>query len=331
MDTNEQFLFFCTNIGNEKLLKEEIRIFYPDFSPSYSRKGFLTYKNKGIHYDLNSISQLDLTFSTRAGICLGKTSPDELSKNFIELTTELGIEIGKCIIHNFSINTDYLLPVKDLLKKDFNEYSPINKTVIDLISLSDKEVWFGVHRVGKDTTNYPNSVVELSIPKEAPSKSYVKLAQTAELFQVNFDKSDSWLDFGCAPGGATYYLLTKGCRVWGIDPAKVDELILSHKKFTKITKAVQDLSQEDLPYRDIHWIHADLNLNPKQAIKEVLRLSKKYSNRLKGILFTVQVVKHEYIELIEEFEDLFFDWGFTSVSSKQVPSHKNEYVIFAKR
>ncbi len=331
MLNNEQFLFFCTNIGNEKLLKEELRIFYPDFNLSYSRKGFLTYKNKGIQYDLNTISQLELTFSTRTGICVGKSTPSNLLVDIKKDCDELQLMIDKCSIHSFSINTDFELAAFDIFQQEINEYTPINKTVIDIIALSEKEIWYGVHRVGKLTTNYPNSYLEIDVPLDSPSRSYLKTAQACELFNIPFNRTDCWLDFGSAPGGASYLLLNKGVKVWGIDPAKMSDLILKHDSYTHITKSVQDLSQEDLPYRDIDWVHVDLNLNPNQAIKEVLRLIKKYNFSIKGILFTVQVVKSEYIENLEDFEDEFFEWGFTSVFSRQVPSHKNEYIILAKK
>lgn len=327
----QQFLFFCTNIGNEKLLKEEIRLFYPDFNFSYSRKGFLTYKNKGIQYSLDTISQLELTFCTRSGICLGKSSPSEIVTAIESSCQKLEIELSKVSIHSFSINSEFILEAEELFKREINEYSPINKTVIDLISLGENEVWYGIHKVGKLTTNYPNSHADLEVPIEAPSRSFLKISEAIELFHINVDSNDSWFDFGSAPGGASFYLLNKGCKVWGVDPAKMDESILKNSNYTHISKSVQDLSQEDLPFRDFQWIHVDLNLNPNQAIKEVLRLSKKYSARLKGIIFTVQVVKNEYVQCIEEFEDKFFDWGFTSVYSRQVPSHKNEYIILAKR
>lgn len=327
----DQFLFFCTNVGNEKLLKQEISTFYPDFKLSYSRKGFITFKNSGIQYDINTISQLELTFATRAGICLGKANPEMLVEQVSASCNELDLDIEKCIIHSFSINTDAEIDAETLFDRAINEYSPINKTIINLMTLGENEVWLGLHRTGKITTHFPNSNPEIEIPKDSPSKSYLKLAQAIQLFNVNTNKIDGWLDFGCAPGGASHYLLEQGCKVWGIDPAKMDESILRNSNFTHIEKPVQDLSQEELPYRDIHWVHVDLNLNPKQAIKEVLRLCKKYNARLKGILFTVQVVKTEYVKEIESFEDEFFEWGFSNVSSRQVPAHKNEYVIIAKR
>ena len=327
----EQFLFFCTNIGNENLLKEEISLFYPDFKFSYSRKGFITFKNSGIQYDTNTISQLELTFSTRSGICLGKAEPDSLVEQVTASCKELELEIDKCMIHSFSINTEFELEAESLFGRTINEYSPINKSIINLISLGESEVWYGVHRTGKMTTNYPNAHVEIDLPSDSPSRSYLKLAQTIELFNINIQPIDGWLDFGSAPGGSSYYLLEKGCKVWGVDPAKMSDDIIRNSNYTHISKPVQDLSQEELPYRDIHWVHADLNLNPKQSIKEVLRLCKKYSARLKGVIFTIQVIKIDYVKEIETFEDEFFDWGFTNVSSRQIPSHKNEYVIIAKR
>ncbi len=244
---------------------------------------------------------------------------------------ELNLDLDKCITHSFSINTDFELDASHILAREVNTYCPINKTVINIIALGFNEIWFGVHKAGKLTTNYPNSAVEIEVPIDSPSKSYLKIAQIMKLFHVNFSEKDNWLDFGSAPGGASYYLLNKGCRVWGIDPAKMDEKVLENSRYHHITKALQDLSQEELPARDIEWIHVDLNLNPNQAIKEVLRLAKKYAGRLKGIIFTVQVVKNEYIQDIESFEDKFFDWGFTNVTSRHVPSHKNEYIIIAKR
>ena len=88
---NDQFIYFCVNIGNENLLKEEIKIFYPELTLSYSRKGFLTFKNKGVKYDFNTISQLQITFATRSGICLGKAGPEELRLTIKDKLEELGL------------------------------------------------------------------------------------------------------------------------------------------------------------------------------------------------------------------------------------------------
>lgn len=328
---NDQFIYFCVNIGNETLLKEEIKIFYPELALSYSRKGFLTFKNKGKLYDFHTISQLELTFSTRSGICLGKARPEDLQLTVEDTFDDLGLELNECVIHNYSINSEYLYDAALEFDTSVNEYSADGKLVLNIITLGEKEVWFGVHRVSRGITRYPNSQVKIKTPASTPSIGYLKLAQTVELFALKFSSRDSWLDFGCSPGGSSSYLLSTGSKVWGVDTANVAESISSHRNFKFIKSSIQDLSQEQLPDVEIRWVHVDLNLNPKQAIKEVLRLCKKYNNSLKGIVFTIQVVKLEYVEHIEEFEDTFYDWGFETMMSRQVPSHKNEYVLIAQR
>jgi 23S rRNA (cytidine2498-2'-O)-methyltransferase len=326
----DQFIYFCANIGSENLLKEEIKIFYPELAISYSRKGFLTFKNKGVKYDLNSISELQVAFATRVGICLGKAKPEELKSSVFDVFKALDIALENCIIHNFSINTEYHFDATSSFDVKVNHYSADGKLVLNLISLGEKEIWFGVHRVSRGITRYPNSHVNIELPEKVPSIGYLKLAQVTELFAIKFAARDSWLDFGCAPGGSSSYLLSKGSKVWGVDTAKVDDDIYNHKNFEFIKSSVQDLSQEKLP-DDIQWVHSDININPNQAIKEVLRLCKKYNNSLRGIIFTVQVVKPELIQQIEQFEEIFYDWGFSSMTSRQVPTHKKEYVLIAQR
>lgn len=323
---SDQYIFVCTNVGNEKLLKEEVKFFYPELALSYSRKGFLTFKNKGIHYDINTISQLAITFSTRIGLCLGKTK----SENLLNDLNNSKINHADFIIHSFNINCDVDLDCETLFGREVNQYSSHGKDVLNIMVLGENEIWYGVHKVNNGITRYPNSNVEV-VPIESPSKAYIKLAQIISLFSIKVDANQSWLDFGSAPGGASSYLLSKGCKVWGIDPAKMNQDVLKSDNYTHISIPVQDLSQEKLPDGDIHWVHVDLNLNPKQGIKEVLRLIKKYNFTIKGIIFTVQVVKMEYVELIEEFEDQFDDWGFNNIMSRQVPAHKNEYVIIGTK
>ncbi len=321
-----QFIFVCTNPGNEILLKEEIKIFYPELVLSFSKKGFVTFKNTGVEYDLNTISQLQLTFATRSGIFFGKSTPENIAQD----VKAAGLDSENYMIHSFEVGCETDFDAAKSFGREVNEYSAEGKIVIDLISLGPNEIWFGAHSVASGCTRYPNSIVDTQTPKDVISKGYIKLAQIVKLYAVKLFKGDLWLDFGCAPGGAAQFLLDHDCKVVGIDPAQVSPVVSKHKNFTHMKRSVQDLSHEDLP-EDVRWIHADININPKQSIKEVLRLAKKYNRTLKGIIFTVQVVKMEYIENIEEFEDQFYDWGFNNIVSRQVPAHKKEYVILATR
>lgn len=327
----DQYIFFCVSIGNENLLKEEVKEFYPELAISYSRKGFLTFKNKGVRFNTKTISELQVAFATRTGICLGKSHPENVKEVITESLMKEGLELNDCVIHSYSINTDFIYNASVELGTSVNEYSADGKLVLNLITLGEKEVWFGLHHVSKGITRYPNSIVEIKPPKYSPSLAYFKLAEVTELYALKFTSKDLWLDFGCTPGGSSQFLLSTKAKVWGIDTAEPDRKIISNSNFRFIKSSVQNLSQEKLPDDPISWVHVDMNINPHQAIKEVLRLCKKYNNSLKGIIFTIQIVKMDLIQCIEEFEDTFYDWGFDNMVSRQVPSHKKEYVLIAQR
>jgi 23S rRNA (cytidine2498-2'-O)-methyltransferase len=327
----EQFLFFCTNIGNEKLLKEEIRVFYPEFIFSYSRKGFLTFKNKGIRYSKDTVSQLKLSFATRSGICLGKSTVDDLVDNIQAYVKPFDVKCNAYAIHSFSINTEFELDCLRSLGREKDDFASMNQMVLNLMMLGENEVWIGLHKTDRNLSNYPNSNPDVLLLDDSPSVSFLKIAETLQNFHIKVKPTDLWLDFGSAPGGASHFLLGHGCKVWGIDPAKMDAVVLDHPNFVHIQKAVQDLSQEKLPNVEIDWVHVDINLNPKQTIKEVLRLIKKYNFSIKGVIFTIPIIKMDHVKNIENFEDHFFEWGFTNIVNAQMPSHKKEYVLIAKK
>jgi len=325
---NQQFIFFCVNIGNEKLLKTELACFYPELSLSYSRKGFLTFKNSGVQYSIETISQLQATFATRVGLSLGKCKQSELTEHIREL--QKYHELDELNIHCFSVGCEFELSIDDI-DNEFdcviNDKGESGDIILNLITLSENEIWYGLHRQDKGITRYANSDPKIIAAIDAPSIGYLKLAQIFELYSLSFKYSDNWLDFGSSPGGASLYLIEHGAKVYGVDTASNQ---FKHKNYNHIKAAVQDLSQERLP-ENIHWVHSDLNLKPTQAIKEVLRLCKKYNDTLRGIIFTVQLTNLDYIKELEDFEDIFYDWGFHEIKSVQVPTHKNEYTIIARR
>jgi 23S rRNA (cytidine2498-2'-O)-methyltransferase len=88
-----QFLFFITNIGNESLLKEEIKLKHPQLNPSYMRKGFMTFKNTGKIFKLQDLAQMQFAFARIWGECLGKNEkfPDA---NFEHSLSETEIWYG---------------------------------------------------------------------------------------------------------------------------------------------------------------------------------------------------------------------------------------------
>lgn len=171
---------------------------------------------------------------------------------------------------------------------------------------------------------------KINLPKEAPSRAYLKLAEACKLFSIKADTSINWIEFGSAPGGASFFILNNFGALTGVDPGKMDDICLDNLMYEHLSVPIQNLSQEELPDKPVHYIASDLNLNPKQAIKEVIRLSKKY-RMLKGIFMTIKLVKVEHVKLIPEFIKLFKDVGYENCTKVQLPSHRREFLIYASK
>jgi hypothetical protein len=169
----------------------------------------------------------------------------------------------------------------------------------------------------------------MEMPSESPSRAYLKLAQACELFDVRPNTNENWVEFGCAPGGAIYYLLNNFGYVIGVDPAEIDPVCLDNERFTHLQAPIQSIKAEQLKRRPIHWVASDLNLNPKQAISEVLKHCQGMSE-LKGIFMTIKLVKVAHVKLIRDFEGLFQQQGLKTTYC-QLPAHKREFLIFARR
>lgn len=316
-----QYLFFTTVIGNESLLKEEIKKYHPYLNLSYSQKGLLTFKNTKQKFSLKEVSDLNFVFSLRHGIGGVKSNSEDLEANINNLIGKYRLENKNIIRHYFGINTDYECD---------SIASSIGDAVINIMKTGEDKFWIGVHYHGPKSTAYPNSDPQVVLPEESPSRAYLKMAEAVELFNIKTDSRDTWIEYGCAPGGASYYLLQKGCLLYGNDPADMDSICLNNKNFVHLKKPVQNLSQEELP-EIVDWVTVDLNLNPKQGLKEVLRLSKKHIRSLKGILFTIKMVNESHIKNIKLYKNEFDQFGFKSVRVQQLPSHKKEFLICARK
>lgn len=320
------FVFFVTVEGNEPLLKEEVRLKYPSLKPSFQAKGLMTFKSEK-PLSLEEVAKIDLTFYLRKGLFITKfKSIEEIDLTSIE--EEFSLNIKNTCIHSFSLHPDFHEPTEIGAYK-INEICK-SKYLLNLMVLNKGEVWVGLTLMEREINPFVAGNPQIALPSEAPSRAYLKIAEAQSILDINFSKEDNITEYGSAPGGTTYYLLKKGMTVIGVDPALMSETCLSFKNFLHLKESLQNLSYEMLPKINFKWITVDLNLNPRQGIKEVLRLAKRDVKYLRGIFFTVKLVKTAQIANIEDFKDEFRKFGAVKVLSLQIPSHKQEYLIYSE-
>lgn len=123
----------------------------------------------------------------------------------------------------------------------------------------------------RNSANSLNGIHRVSMSHEAPSRSYLKLA---EAFEVFLDKSEQALylkpgmtavDLGAAPGGWTWQLAQRGLKVTAVDNGPLKGAAASHP-------AIKHLRQDGFRYRPqkpVDWLVCDMVEQP-QRVSELM-------------------------------------------------------------
>ena len=119
----------------------------------------------------------------------------------------------------------------------------------------------------RNSNNVPNGIHRVSMASDAPSRSYLKLA---EAFEVFLDRKEQalWLkpqmtavDLGAAPGGWTWQLVQRGLQVTAVDNGPLKGAAASHP-------AIRHLRQDGVkfrPQRPVDWLVCDMVEQPQRV------------------------------------------------------------------
>lgn len=296
-----QFYFALPNLEAEGLFKKEIIQDFPDFKLSYSRPGFLTFKASGMNLFNPKLCRL-------AGVCLGKKNLQELSglnrvwfwKREEELTAPAQLED---------------LSHKSLFK--------IGEKVTLIMMVDENEFWLGEYLLKKTHFQTPGEVSSIEV-RDVPSRAYYKMAEAFEAYDLPMEAGESALELGSAPGGASVFLLEQDLKVFGVDPADMDEKVLKNPNFKHIKKPFETLNETNFQH-EIDWIVSDINLPPTVVLKEVERFLEFLNPR--GLVITLKLNQDRYLKMLRSTVESFRKKGFKQVELKYLPSHRQEIAL----
>jgi 23S rRNA (cytidine2498-2'-O)-methyltransferase len=112
-----------------------------------------------------------------------------------------------------------------------------------------------------------NGIHRVSMVHDAPSRSYLKLAEAFEVF-MNKSEQAQWLkpgmtavDLGAAPGGWTWQLVRRGLKVTAVDNGPLKGAAATHP-------AIRHLRQDGFlfrPQRPVDWLVCDMVEQPQRV------------------------------------------------------------------
>ncbi len=318
-----QFIVAWTNPGNEDMLKAEVKLKNPTWLPSFSCKGLISFKNTGKKINEIELAKIDLAFARRLGIFLKKHRQNEWP-DFLKQTT---------------LPVQCYLPVGKLDSPLASaSFSPINVLglgwlhgpTIQVVFLG-KEFWSVSSILRDDQFGTPGATLPIQDELHVPSRAYFKMSHS---FKIHKHDWNTVIELGGAPGGITQALLEKEMIVHTVDSAKLDDTPyftqkIAEYKLIVYQESVQNFLGLDINLKNADAVVSDMNIPCEQNLHLSLEVAKKYG--AKEIWLTLKMPVPKLLKKIPEFEKVVRFWGATKMMWYQMPAHRREILLIAKR
>ena len=356
-----EFVFMTCRAGAENALKQEVANVEPEWRPSFSRPGFLTFKNTGERpIDDRKLAEQHWTFAYTHGVSIGRLAGDHLAdlvRQFwerpeIAAMAASGAAIDLHVWQREPVEDDedglgtYVTPlcreVESALRAAAPEQSklaremaphrkaaPRNCRVLDVVVVEPGEWWIGYHTAVKTVERWPGGAIPVRLPSHAVSRAYAKLEEAIQWSSLPLVAGEECVEVGCAPGGASQALLERGLFVTGIDPADVDPAVLEHARFRHLKKRGSDVRRSE--FEGVRWLVADMNIAPQDTLDEVETIVRHPNISIRGLVLTLKFSDWNVAEQLPKFVSRVREWGYRDVRYRQLVTGGQEICLVALR
>ena len=342
------FCFVCCQQGAESTLKEALA--GSDWRLAFSRPGFVTLK----HGAETEFGQADLpsdTFCRTAAWSLGKLKGNdstELVPQLTSLMSDLEVErfdamhlwsrdrlpVGERGFHPgieplteavADLIHERLVASECVAAISANQVAREGDRILDIVMVEPDQWWVGWHQASSPTTRWPGGVFPMDREREVVSRAYFKTAEAIAWSEFPICPGDHFIEIGSAPGGSVQRLLELGMKVTGIDPADMDEAILSHKDFTHVRARGGDIKRRD--YASGRWLLVDSNVRPEKTLTTVENVVQSRQTQFRGLLLTLKLSGYEHAKEIHEWVQRIRSWGYENIRTRQLALGKKEICV----
>ncbi|MEX2306644.1 MAG: SAM-dependent methyltransferase [Pirellulales bacterium] len=357
-----QFVFMTCRAGAEAAVKDEVARVEPAWHLSFSRPGFLTFKNTLERpLDARQLAERNWTFAHAHGISLGRLTGERLEDLAGELWRLESVarlathgEFGDVHVwqREFSSTGDSVEQVFDTplcheietavraaapesldklrqVRTGRRRATPRNAGVLDVIVLEPGLWWIGHHRAMRRHERWPGGAIPVQMPEHAVSRAYAKMEEAVQWSGLPLAAGDECVEIGCAPGGASQALLDRGLFVTGIDPANVDPVVVSHPRFRHLKKRGTDVRRKE--FEGVRWLAADMNIAPEATLDEVEAIVTHPDVAIRGMVLTLKFSDWNAARRLPELAARVRAWGYREVRTRQLVTGGQEVCLVALR
>jgi 23S rRNA (cytidine2498-2'-O)-methyltransferase len=338
------FVFAACNPGSEAALKREVARAHPALRPSYGRPGFVTFKATAPQGATAGLPGVAL--ARVAGASLGPADGEGA-------IAAAAAAFGGAPLHLHVWERDAVPPedappdrppghraaalaaaVRAAAPAAWHPPRPPadGEHVLDVVCAADpaEPPWLGHHIHSAAHLPWPGGIPPVSVPPDAPSRALRKLEEMVAAIGLPVAAGQVALELGAAPGGAALALLRRGLTVVGVDPGAIDPIVLAHPGFTHLATKMGGVDRAALPPR-VDWLLCDVHLAPQVALHQLRRFLPPLRDGLRGLIWTLKLNRWEVIDEVPALLASLGELGFADVRARQLPGHRQELGVVARR
>lgn len=356
------FLFVVCQVGAEQALKGELALTWPDFRLAFSRPGFLTFK---LPSELQLAADFDLrsVFARTYGFSLGRVEGPSAERLAIEAwklaegrqvdqlhvwqrdalapgehgyepgPTPLADEVGELLTRvsgsALAASVSGTAPAAGGPDIRPNRRARAGQQVLDVVLVEPNQWFIGCHEAASMPSRWPGGVCQIEAPEDMISRAYLKMQESLLWSRLPIASDERAVEIGSSPGGSCQALLERGLFVTGIDPAEMDEDLLTHPRFTHIRKRASDVKRRE--FRGVKWLFADSNVAPAHTLDSVEAIVTHSDVHIRGMLLTLKLLDWELAAEIPAYVARARGWGYEHVRARQLAFNRQEICLLAMK
>ena len=169
------------------------------------------------------------------------------------------------------------------------------QVVVSLLCTMHK-AYLGISPVEENLSAWPGGSRHFAQTPEQISRAEFKLLEALEVFGIELPSQGRTLDLGAAPGGWTRIALEAGLHVVAVDPARLDNRLVKHKRLDHYRGYAEDYLEEAIRKRyRFDVIMNDMRMDARDAARLLVKVSP--CLKADGFVLSVFKLPHATLEI----------------------------------
>ncbi len=214
----------------------------------------------------------------------------------------------------------------DLRVSGFNVNPKEAKTCVSLTVLKNR-AYIGISNLDDNVSTWTGGVLFYSNNENILCRAEFKIEEAFEVFKINIDSNLLALDLGAAPGGWSHFLSEKGIYVDAVDPACLDDRVLSCDKVKHYRMTAQEFSK-NYPDKCYDIIVNDMKMDTNESIDIICEMSKQLKNN--GVCILTLKLPKQNVQRRINIAKAVLSKKFAIVKMRQLYYNRSEVTIYMK-